>query len=363
MTFNINRKTETIVYVVTWILVIALLVLDLIRARNYFSAGEFDWAILGRRSVQLVYYFVLFLINNCVLIPRLLLRNRYRNYFILTALTLLGVWLCQYLQFQYDIARFHGGPRGDNPPPFRPLLAVPVFIDLVCDILIVGINLATALLFQRYKDRFEHESLLKTNAENSLNYLKAQINPHFYMNMLNNIHGMIEINPPKAQEMVLEMSKLMRYMLYESSRPMIGLAQELAFLRNYLSIMRQRFPESKVRISAQLPGDQEVAGIRIPPLLYLVYIENAFKHGVSYREESFVSVKVEIVGQRVEFQCLNSVHDADSTPTPGIGLRNASQRLKLIYGSAYCLEIEHTQAAFSVILSIPVNENKDPDNR
>ena len=363
MTFNTNRKTETIVYVVTWLLVIALLVLDLIRARNYFSAEEFDWSILGRRSVQLLYYLILFLINNYILIPRLLLRNRYRCYFIFTALTLVGVWLCQYMQFQFDIARFHGNPHGDTPPPFRPLLTVPVFIDLICDMLIVGVNLATALVFQRYKDRFEHESLLKTNAENSLNYLKAQINPHFYMNMLNNIHGMIEINPPKAQEMVLDMSKLMRYMLYESSRPMIGLAQELAFLRNYLSIMRQRFPESKVSISAQLPDDQAVAGIRIPPLLYLVYIENAFKHGVSYREESYVSVKVEVVGQRVEFQCLNSVHDTDSTPNPGIGLHNASQRLKLIYGSAYYLDIERTSSTYAVNLSIPVNENKDPDNR
>ncbi len=361
MAINKGRKTETIVYIITWTVVVALLVLDALRSRNFSWNTPLDWEVVVHRGIQLIYLVVLFLINNCLLIPRLLLRNKYTQYFILTIIVLMCVWGCQYMQFIYEVSRHSHGPH--MPPRFTPLIALPVFIDLICDMLIVVLNLATALLFQRYADRLEHERLLKSNAENSLNYLKAQINPHFYMNMLNNIHGMIEINPAKAQDMVLDMSKLMRYMLYDSSKNMIALSEELAFIRNYLSIMRQRFPESKVRIIAELPDDNAVAGIRIAPLVYLVYIENAFKHGVSYREDSFVSVKVETVDDKIVFSCINSIHSESDNRRSGIGLSNAAERLRLIYGNNYNLDVDKTDMVFSVILTLPEYENKDIDHR
>lgn len=89
-----------------------------------------------------------------------------------------------------------------------PLLPMPVMLDSTYGLLVVGANLAITLMFQRYYDRLEQESLKKANAENQLAYLKAQINPHFYLNMLNNIHGMIDIDPEKAQKMLIDMSRL-----------------------------------------------------------------------------------------------------------------------------------------------------------
>lgn len=356
-----SRKTETIVYAVIWLLVISVCLLDVMRARSYTSQPLLDWSVIAHMTVKLLPFVALFLINNCLLIPSLLLRNKYLAYFITTAVTIGIVWSFQYFEFIREIGMrgmHHRGPM----PPFKPLIALPVLLDFTYDILIVGVNLATALIFQRYKDKFERESLMKANAESQLTYLKAQINPHFYMNMLNNIHGMIEIDPVKAQDMVLDMSKLMRYMLYDSSKPIIGLGEELAFLKNYLFIMRQRFPESKVRISMDLPPEGSVSGIKIPPLMFLVFIENAFKHGVSYREDSFVAVKVEIAENMVIFNCLNSIHlQAENKPV-GIGLKNAEQRLKLIYGSDYNLDIRRDQSVYSVTLTIPSNENKNIGN-
>ena len=98
------------------------------------------------------------------------------------------------------------------------MLPLPLLLDFMYAIVVVGVNLAVALMFQRYYDKLERESLMKANAESQLANLKAQINPHFYMNMLNNIHGMIEIDPERAQSMVIDMSQLMRHMLYESSQ-------------------------------------------------------------------------------------------------------------------------------------------------
>lgn len=358
-----KRRLETVIYIGLWLLVVTLYLLDVMRMRSYTSLPLLDWGVVGRMAATLLPFFVLFAINNSLLIPRLLLRNRYLPYLCFTAVLVLAVWGCQMFQFFEEISRM-GHPR--HPRMHfgpRPLVPLPVFLDFVYDLLIVGVNLAIALIFQRFDDKLEHESLLKANAENQLAYLKGQINPHFYMNMLNNIHGMIDINPGRAQEMLIDMSNLMRYMLYESSRDRIELSREIEFLKNYLSLMRQRFPVNRVEISSSLPSDGEAVGIMIPPLLFLVFIENSFKHGISYAKESFVSVRIELSGDSVRFMCLNSVHpNVNSTDREGIGLQNIKQRLKLIYGDRYRLLIEATDVSYSVNLTIPANENPNSNN-
>lgn len=276
---------------------------------------------------------------------RLLLRGRFALYFIAAVAAIFLVWLYQYEQFMEFLAKIGPPPegaRGPRPHRFhRPLGAMPLFLDFVYDLLVVGMNIATALIFQNYRYRLERQRLSRANAESQLTYLKDQINPHFYMNMLNNIHGMIEIDPEKAQDMVLRMSKLMRYMLYESSKPKIPLSREIEFLRDYLQIMRQRYPESKVKIEAEFPSAAESGSIMVAPLFYLVYIENAFKHGISYQAVSRVSVKISIGGDKVTFDCENTVaadSKADkSGDSHGIGLQNASKRLQLIYGDSFTL--------------------------
>lgn len=359
-----NRRTETFIYAGLWLVVTAVYLLDIMRGRSYYADMPLlDSQAAVRMLTTLAPFMALFLVNNYILIPRLLLRNRNKLYFLLTLTAVTLVWAVQYLRFMDIIASTELRPpfRPDGP---RPLFPFPLLLDFTYDALIVGGNLAIALIFQRYEDKLERESLMKTNAENQLSYLKAQINPHFYMNMLNNIHGMIDIDTGKAQEMVLGMSRLMRYMLYESQQPMIALSAEIGFLQNYIDIMRQRFPEDKVKIFSHFPDAADTTGARIPPLLFLVFIENAFKHGVSYREESFVAVNIELNGvDYVEFHCINSVHQPNEKRAEGIGLRNAEQRLALIYGQGYRLDIKTDNSNYSVRLTVPAHENKDIDNR
>lgn len=341
-----RRRAESVCYVVMWGLVAAFYLLNVIRARSV--SGDqplFEWGMAVRALVALVPFVALFIVNNCILIPRLLLRGRFALYFIAAVAAIFLVWLYQYEQFMEFLAKIGPPPegaRGPRPHRFhRPLGAMPLFLDFVYDLLVVGMNIATALIFQNYRYRLERQRLSRANAESQLTYLKDQINPHFYMNMLNNIHGMIEIDPEKAQDMVLRMSKLMRYMLYESSKPKIPLSREIEFLRDYLQIMRQRYPESKVKIETEFPSAAESGSIMVAPLLYLVYIENAFKHGISYQAVSRVSVKISIGGDKVTFDCENTVaadSKADkSGDSHGIGLQNASKRLQLIYGDSFTL--------------------------
>ena len=360
-----KRTTETRVYFVLWLIVIALYLLDTMRVRSQMQETLFDISIFGGMAHKLLPFATLFIVNNYLLIPRLLLKNRWRLYIGATAIVMALVFVYQCLDFLNIIRAIPDGERMSHAH-VRPLIPLPVLLDFVYDLLVVGCNLAIALTFQRFDDRLEKESLMKANAESQLAYLKAQINPHFYMNMLNNIHGLIDIDPEKAQLMLVDMSRLMRFMLYDSSKPLIPLAEEIAFLNKYLNLIRQRYPDDKVNITSDFPSAADTQGIYVPPLLFLVFIENAFKHGVSYQRSSYVAVNIELADGFIRFHCMNSVHsrsDAMSAEKSGIGLKNIKRRLELLYDSSAVLEFSHSASSYIVNLSIPICDVKNCDNR
>lgn len=353
---NKNRRTETAVYVVLWLIAAALYLLDAMQKRYRMSEPVFNIAIMVDLLKTMAPFIVLFLINNYLLIPKLFLKNRWSGYFSSVIVIIAAMVAYHYYEFMVMFDAYRPArPR----EPFQhtpPLVPLPVLLKFVYSLLVVGCNLAVAMTFRYFEDRLETERLMKANAENQLAYLKAQINPHFYMNMLNNIHGMIEIDPERAQTMVLDMSSLMRYMLYDSSKKHIRLSDEISFLNNYLNLMRQRYPESKVRIDRNFPSEEQAGAIQLPPLLFLVFIENAFKHGISYKTPSYVVVGIELKDGRVEFVCVNSRHPEGKSvnESSGIGLRNIRQRLELLYGDAATLDIEDTSTAYRVRLSLPI---------
>ncbi len=353
---NKNRRTENAVYVVLWLIAAGLYLLDTMQKRYRMSEPLFDLAAALDLVKTMAPFVVLFLINNYLLIPKLFLKNRWGGYFSAVTLIIAALSVYHYYEFRVMFecreASRPAAPFPHNPP----LVPLPVLLEFVYSLLVVGCNLAVAMTFRYFEDRIETEQLMKANAENQLAYLKAQINPHFYMNMLNNIHGMIEIDPERAQTMVLDMSSLMRYMLYDSSKPHIRLTDEIAFLNNYLNLMRQRYPESKVSIKRSFPSEESARTIQLPPLLFLVFIENAFKHGISYKKSSYVDVSISIAKGCVEFVCINSRHPEGKSinENSGIGLRNIRQRLDLLYGANATLNIEESGDEYKVRLSIPI---------
>ena len=271
--------------------------------------------------------------------------------------------MIQYINFA-DEHHFYPLLMPDQRPLLQPLFPLPLLMDFLYALLIVGSNVAIALLFQRYEDRFEKEKLKKANIQSELSYLKSQINPHFYMNMLNNIHGMIEIDADKAQSLVLDMARLMRYMLYDSSKPTISLQEEILFIKKYVDMMKLRYDPSKVKINMDLPEDRQAEGISLPPLLFIDFIVNAFKHGISYREESYVTIKMEVNDNRLEFSCRNHVPQIKppSTEHSGIGLQNIKQRLYFIYKNDAQLNVTTNSSTFNVILNIPLYAIKNFDH-
>lgn len=356
-----TRYLPDLLYLVIWVLVIVLFVLDHFSGNNTMTV-PFE-IVLFRTLTTLGPLLLLFAINNYLLIPRLLIRGHMRSYLLWATILIVAMLALQYVDFIHlRRAMPHHHFSGPHPP--RGLIPMPLMLRLFIDLMVVGANVAIALTLRYASDRIDRERLMKINAENELSALKAQLSPHFYLNMLNNIHGMIEINPAGAQEMVLEMSKLMRYMLYDSTHATAApLSAEIEFIRSYLSIMRRRYPESKVDIEASLPDSADISGMTVPPMLFPVFIENAFKHGISYRRKSYIRIDLRTDGHTILFTITNSIPpDARPSRRPGIGLDNARHRLDLIYGSKARLDITSTPDIYNVELSLPAHEPENPRN-
>jgi len=223
-------------------------------------------------------------------------------------------------------------------------------------------NLGIKLYFRTRNDHKKLQALEKENLEQQLEYLRYQINPHFFMNTLNNIHALVDIDPEKAKDTILELSKMMRFVLYEGDKKGVPLSREFDFIRHYIELMKLRYTD-KVKISVELP--KELGDSQIPPLILITFIENAFKHGISYQHESFVDIRVavsqkpEARSQKLTFTCRNSKANGQqpkaNSQQGGVGLTNVKKRLDLLYDSSYTLNIQDGENVYNVELTIPLN--------
>ena len=176
------------------------------------------------------------------------------------------------------------------------------------------------------------------------------------MNTLNNIHALVDIDPERAKSSIVVLSKMMRYVLYEGNKKLIPLGREIGCLNNYVALMRMRYTD-RVSISLDLPQPAEGEDRQpvVPPLLFITFVENAFKHGVSYQRDSFIDISIEQQDDRVLFSCRNSIAHLANSEKGGVGLANVGKRLQLIYGTDYDLQMADEDGVYSVKLLLPAN--------
>ena len=307
-------------------------------------------------------YLLLVLVHHFLLAP--LIRKRLPLYLglILTLLVLFGVWCFSPVSRPQGAPPFPKeremmpppppGPEGRGPEPrWQRGLLGPEVSRLIVGILLVGVDLGAYFYVESRRKERRMKELEAENTKQRLESLRYQINPHFLMNTLNNIHALVDIDPEKAKESIEEFSKMMRILLYEGDAPTIPLERELNFLEHFISLMRLRYPEDALRIDTVFPAER--GGAVVPPLVMASFVENAFKHGVSYSEESFIRVKVELQDGKVLFHCVNSVHPAEGDERHGIGLENIKKRLTLLYGVSYTLSIDEDEGRYDVLLAFP----------
>lgn len=192
-----------------------------------------------------------------------------------------------------------------------------------------------------------------------LKLLKAQLNPHFLFNTLNNLYGLSVVKSDKLPDLMLKLSDLLRYSLYETKETLVPLEKEITYLVNYMSLEKIRL-EDKTEIQFSKSGD--VSSKKIAPMLLIVFVENAFKHlGTLKDGESKVLVSIEVVDNKITFICNNTIEkdvlneDNLEKGKSGIGLKNAKKRLTLLYPEKYQLETSVKDSEYSIVLSLEVN--------
>lgn len=306
--------------------------------------------------------------NYLILIPRYFLKNLRVKFYIASLILASSLFVVSVLSsnLAYNMITRNNptehfeGPRDGNSQerhnerrqifrlPFGPMHAYNyTFNALVFTVFALGLRVISrhAEIEKRQKE-LEKEML---NSE--LAFLKNQISPHFFFNTLNNIYSLIGINSKDSQDAILKLSKLMRYLLYDSEQGETRLSNEIDFMNNYIDLMRLRLSD-KVKLNVSFPEKYE--DISIPPLLFISVIENAFKHGISYREKSFIDIRMEVSKAMINFDCVNSFFKAakESGNESGIGLENLRKRLGLLFPDSHELEIETSESTFNVRIKI-----------
>lgn len=190
----------------------------------------------------------------------------------------------------------------------------------------------------------------KTQAE--LLHLKSQVNPHFFFNTLNNLYGLVEQDTAKAQQLILKLSDMMRYSIYEGQKDWVTLADEISYLENYMELHRMRYHKE---IAIRFDVEAEDRSIKIMPLLFIIMVENAFKHGVEkLRKDAFVHIRLKATKQLVDFEIENNFDTEDTQPSGGIGLANLKQRLALVYLNKHQLDLSSQVDIYKIRLRLTV---------
>jgi two-component system, LytTR family, sensor kinase len=219
-----------------------------------------------------------------------------------------------------------------------------------------GIGLGARAILEYFKDKEKKKELERKNLQSELSLLRTQINPHFLFNTLNNIDALIKKEPAKASELLIKLSDEMRYMLYDSNTEKISLASEIDFIKGYISLQRSRFKNPNI-VELKLDGD--FGNIMIPPMLFIPFIENAFKH-CNQPVDNAITIYLAAKNNELFFQsknCFDPENKGNKDKIGGIGLELVKKRLELIYPKKHSFTITKDGNMFTVSLTIQLNGN------
>ncbi len=325
----------------------------------FFFPRPIDSSVIPEQAFSLFFilsnffYIAFYYANSNLLIPKILERKKVGLYILIILLLLIffGVFPRVYQYFFGDIQRFATAIRPTKTPRnFRPPILSPGSIAIFLLVLIFSTGIK--VVSQWFQSEKRNKEIQNEKLQTELSFLKAQINPHFLFNTLNNIYALAAAGSDKTAPAVMKLSSIMRYVLTEASNETVPLEKEIQFTTHYIELQ-------KMRLTDKSPVDFVVCGDptykKISPLLLLPLVENAFKYGISNRELSPIRILLEIKDKAMHFEVQNNkYHGSNLKPAEntGIGINNTRRRLELMYHNHYSMDIDDTDSTYTVNLNI-----------
>jgi hypothetical protein len=328
------RNREILFHAAFWAVYVSFVIYHI---SSYQPGPRIHWGrVLASALISVLYVFIPSYLNYFYFIPVLLIRKKMGQFIAAFALTFAAMTL---LRREVENWAFGTTIRETQ-------LIVQIIISDLLIVLFVGLLRFASDWLELDSRRRELETE-KLSAE--LNFLKAQVNPHFFFNTLNNLYYLATIKSDIAPLVISKLSEVMRYMIYDSNHDKVELAREIEYMQHYIGLERLRLKEG-------VPLDFEVRGrtdILITPLILITFLENAFKHGAGNgSDRCWIKARLEVDDSRLVYRIGNSKQKVMTMTEEGIGLKNVKRRLDLSYPGRYQLEIEDRVDSFFVTLTI-----------
>lgn len=322
-------------------------VFNIVRWGSYFDDY---WYSLKSNLVEFPIHIIVIYINVYYLIPKFILRKKYRTYVFLLLLMLIMVYLVRtglnYLLVTKDI-----WPEAEDPTKFMELNHIIAVV--LGELYVIGFVSAIKLVLDWAIEKRRNEDLAKLQMSTELKYLRTQIQPHFFFNTLNNLYALTLKKSDNAPRLVIKLSNMMQYILYEVKSSKASLLKEIGHINNFIDIERLRF-DDKVDSEMDITGNIE--DVIVPPLLFLSFVENCFKHGMKENDNLRINMSFDISNNGyLEFTLVNSFNPKKTQDDSiGIGNENAKRRLKLLFSNNYILDSKIEGENYKLFLKIPV---------
>ncbi len=342
----VNRNRMLLMHLSFWCVYLSFF---LYQISSYQRGPDIDWHKVSIVvSNQLVFVLIISYLNYFILLPRFLRRRNVWLYLFEFTIPFVIVMLVRIHAERYLI----DGYSGENKYLYNPRFIVQVVMTNFFIVVFVSLLkfVVEWLELEARKKEIENEKL---TAE--LNFLKAQINPHFLFNTLNNLYYLAYTKSENTTEVIAKLSQMMRYMIYDSNHSKVLLTKEIEYIESYISLER-------LRLNNQIPIDFSIEGntgaVLITPFILITFLENAFKHGVTNNNpNAWVKISLQIKGKECLYTVSNSKipsAQADNGGKSGIGLQNVHRRLALSYPNQYDLTVDDQLETYTVKLKLIV---------
>ncbi|WP_405383212.1 sensor histidine kinase [Maribacter sp. LLG6340-A2] len=333
----IKNRVQILVHISIWLLLYGFAFYPVLNNAQRIPSDLFP---------KLLTIIALFYINYFYLVPALLLKKNVLFYIMVSFVLL----LCSVMVLHHLYEPILPETTFFGPGHRRDFKYIPIYRSFIS----FGIPYVISAILRLYVEWKRNENLRlsveKESIKSELQLLKAQLNPHFLFNTLNTIYALSVKKSPDTSQAIVDLSELMRYMLYEADKDLVPLNKELDYIKSYIQLQRLRLSNSE-NVSLKISGEDR--GRAVPPLLFISFIENAFKYGTDYKGKTYVKITLAITDESIYLNVRNKIGVfREPSKNSGIGLENIRNQLELIYPSLHELQVDNDGNNYEVSLTI-----------